>query len=151
MRKNYDFSKARRNPYAKLLKRPVTIRLDATTVDYFKALAEKSEIPYETLINLYQSLSPRLRIQPAPHQSALAKEKVGCRVTAVSLTGSDLAGVRWRIALILAALLLGIAAAKTGECAWCPSGPCLTSSSCVRCTCLIPGGETQGRCYSAAD
>ena len=52
MRKNYDFSKARRNPYAKLLKRPVTIRLDATTVDYFKALAEESEIPYQTLINL---------------------------------------------------------------------------------------------------
>jgi len=53
MRKNYDFSKARRNPYAKLLKRPVTIRLDESTIEYFKALAEESEIPYQTLINLY--------------------------------------------------------------------------------------------------
>ena len=53
MRKGYDFSQARRNPYAKLLKRPVIIRLDAATVDYFKPLAEESEIPYQTLSNLY--------------------------------------------------------------------------------------------------
>jgi len=38
MRKSYDFSKARRNPYAKRLKRQVTIRLDAPTLDYFKDL-----------------------------------------------------------------------------------------------------------------
>lgn len=53
MREHYDFSKGRTNPYAKLLKQPVTIRLDSETVTYFKALAEESEIPYQTLINLY--------------------------------------------------------------------------------------------------
>ncbi len=53
MRKEYDFSKARRNPYAKLLKRQITIRLDEPTVDYFKDLAEETGIPYQTLINLY--------------------------------------------------------------------------------------------------
>lgn len=53
MKDRYDFSKARRNPYAKLLKKPVTIRLDTTTVEYFKSLAEESDIPYQTLINLY--------------------------------------------------------------------------------------------------
>lgn len=53
MRKEYDFSKARPNPYAKRLKRPVTIRLDEETIAYFKALADESEIPYQTLINLY--------------------------------------------------------------------------------------------------
>ena len=53
MRKEYDFSKARRNPYAKKLKRPVTIRLDEQTIDYFKALADETGIPYQTLINLY--------------------------------------------------------------------------------------------------
>ena len=53
MRKEYDFRKARRNPYAKLLKRPVTIRLDEGTIGYFKRLAEEVEIPYQTLINLY--------------------------------------------------------------------------------------------------
>ena len=53
MRKEYDFSKARRNSYAKRLKKPVTIRLDAETIAYFKRLATESEIPYQTLINLY--------------------------------------------------------------------------------------------------
>jgi predicted DNA binding CopG/RHH family protein len=53
MRKQYDFSKARRNPYAARLKQSVTIRLDATAVAYFKGLAAESGIPYQTLINLY--------------------------------------------------------------------------------------------------
>lgn len=53
MRKEYDFSKARKNPYAKRLKQSVTMRLDKATVDYFKALAEELEVPYQTLINLY--------------------------------------------------------------------------------------------------
>jgi uncharacterized protein (DUF4415 family) len=55
MRKHYDFSKmkARKNPYVKMLKQPVTIRLDRETVAYFKALAEKTGLPYQNLINLY--------------------------------------------------------------------------------------------------
>ncbi len=53
MEGEYDFSKAKKNPYAKRLKRRVTIRLDSPTVDYFKALADETGIPYQTLINLY--------------------------------------------------------------------------------------------------
>lgn len=53
MRREYDFSKARRNPYAGRLKQSVTIRLDAAAVAYFKGLASEVEIPYQTLINLY--------------------------------------------------------------------------------------------------
>jgi uncharacterized protein (DUF4415 family) len=53
MRRQYDFSKGRKNPYAGRLKRSVTIRLDSFTVDYFKALAEETGIAYQTLINLY--------------------------------------------------------------------------------------------------
>ncbi len=53
MRKEYDFSKARRNPYVKPLKKSVTIRLDETTIGYFKNLAQETGIPYQTLINLY--------------------------------------------------------------------------------------------------
>ena len=53
MRASYDFSRAKRNPYAKRLKQQVTIRLDKPTVQYFKDLAEESGIPYQTLINLY--------------------------------------------------------------------------------------------------
>jgi len=53
MRKEYDFSKAKPNPYARRLKRSVTIRLDDTTVEYFKELAGRTSIPYQSLINLY--------------------------------------------------------------------------------------------------
>ena len=55
MRNHYDFSKmkGRRNPYLKLLKQPVTMRLDKDTVAYFKALSLQLEMPYQNLINLY--------------------------------------------------------------------------------------------------
>jgi len=55
MRSHYDFSKmkARKNPYVKLLKQSVTIRLDRDTVGYFKELAVKTGLPYQNLINLY--------------------------------------------------------------------------------------------------
>ncbi|MBM3814156.1 MAG: antitoxin [Acidimicrobiia bacterium] len=53
MRKEYDFSKSRKNPYAKQLKRQITIRLDAAAVDYFKQMAAEVGIPYQNLINLY--------------------------------------------------------------------------------------------------
>ena len=53
MRRNYDFSKSQPNPYAKALKRQITIRLDAETIDYFKQLAGKTGLPYQSLMNLY--------------------------------------------------------------------------------------------------
>jgi predicted DNA binding CopG/RHH family protein len=53
MKKEYDFSKARKNPYARRLKRQITIRLDEPTIEYFKGVAEVSGVPYQTLINLY--------------------------------------------------------------------------------------------------
>ena len=53
MRKEYDFSNARKNPYAKRLKKQITIRLDEPTVGYFKDLSDELGIPYQTLINLY--------------------------------------------------------------------------------------------------
>ena len=52
MRDEYDFSNAKRNPYAKKL---ITINIDENTIDYFKVQAENSGIPYQTLINLYLS------------------------------------------------------------------------------------------------
>lgn len=53
MQTEYDFSHARKNPYAKNLKRQITINIDQTTIDYFKAQSESAGIPYQTLINLY--------------------------------------------------------------------------------------------------
>ena len=53
MRKEYDFSKSKRNPYAKALKKQITIRIESETIDYFKKLAQESGMPYQNLINLY--------------------------------------------------------------------------------------------------
>ena len=64
MRTKYDFSKGKPNPYAKQLKKQITIRLDEETLDYFKTLAEDTEIPYQTLINLYLRECARSKMKP---------------------------------------------------------------------------------------
>jgi uncharacterized protein (DUF4415 family) len=55
MRQEYDFAnmKSRRNPYAKGLKKQVTLRLGVDVIEYFKNLAQETGIPYQNLINLY--------------------------------------------------------------------------------------------------
>ena len=53
MKDEYDFSGARKNPYASSLKKQITINIDVDTIEYFKKQAEESGIPYQTLINLY--------------------------------------------------------------------------------------------------
>ena len=53
MREEYDFSAGSKNPYVRPQKTTVTIRLDKTTVDYFKRLSEEVSMPYQTLINAY--------------------------------------------------------------------------------------------------
>lgn len=53
MKKNYDFSNSIKNPYAKRLKKQVTIRIEKDTLDYFKSIAVEIDIPYQKLINLF--------------------------------------------------------------------------------------------------
>jgi uncharacterized protein (DUF4415 family) len=53
MRKEYDFTSAKPNPYIKQLKKAVTIRLEPDVIAYFKALSLETHIPYQNLINLY--------------------------------------------------------------------------------------------------
>jgi uncharacterized protein (DUF4415 family) len=53
MQDEYDFSESVKNPYAKRLKKQVTIRLEEEIVDYFRELSLETEIPYQSLINLY--------------------------------------------------------------------------------------------------
>ncbi len=53
MRKEYDFSAAKKNPYAAQLKKQITIRLDEESITYFKEISEEVGIPYQSLINLY--------------------------------------------------------------------------------------------------
>ena len=57
MKTEYDFStmKSIKNPYAKALKKQITIRLNADTISYFKTLSKETGITYQNLINLYLS------------------------------------------------------------------------------------------------
>lgn len=53
MKKEYDFKRLKRAEpkYLKRLKEAVTIRLDPHVIDYFKTLSNKTDIPYQSLIN----------------------------------------------------------------------------------------------------
>jgi uncharacterized protein (DUF4415 family) len=55
MRKEYDLSKmdSRPNPYIKRLRKPVTLRLNADVIEYFKEMSKEVDIPYQSLINFY--------------------------------------------------------------------------------------------------
>lgn len=55
MLEEYDIDKLnpRPNPYAKELKKQVTIKISPSVIEYFKGQASKLNIPYQTLINLY--------------------------------------------------------------------------------------------------
>ena len=55
MLKEYDIDKLnpRPNPYAKELKKQVTIKISPSVIEYFKEQAAKLNMPYQTLINLY--------------------------------------------------------------------------------------------------
>ena len=55
MKEEYDLEnmKSRKNPYAKHLKKQITIRMGIDVISYFKALSEETDIPYQNLINLY--------------------------------------------------------------------------------------------------
>lgn len=55
MKEEYDLSKmkSRRNPYARQLKKQVTLRIRPDVIEYFKAMAEETNIPYQSLINHY--------------------------------------------------------------------------------------------------
>ena len=72
MRDHYDFKsmQGEKNPYIKQLKRPITIRLEQPTIEYFKAMADEVGMPYQNLINLYlrdcASSGRKLRMKWAP-------------------------------------------------------------------------------------
>ena len=65
MKDEYDFTQARKNPYADRLKKRVTIRLDEGTIDYFRDLSAEIGVPYQTLINLFLRDCSERRLRPA--------------------------------------------------------------------------------------
>ena len=48
-----DFSRSTPNPYVGKVRRRVTINIDGETVDYFKAEAARTGVPYQKIINMY--------------------------------------------------------------------------------------------------
>lgn len=77
MREKYDFSKAIKNPYAKKLKKPISIRIDEDVIDYFKKVAEDVGVSYQVLMNLYLRQVKSEELMPRFVQEA--KEKKGVR------------------------------------------------------------------------
>lgn len=65
MRKEYDFSKSTKNPYARKLKKQITIRLESETIAYFKKLAEETDIPYQKLINMFLRDCAQNKLKPS--------------------------------------------------------------------------------------
>ena len=53
MKKEYDFSKAKKNPYIGKLKKQITININEEVLTYFKNMSEETGIPYQNLINLF--------------------------------------------------------------------------------------------------
>lgn len=55
MREEYDIKalNPRKNPYAKKIKKSVTMNMSVTTIEYFKAMSDESGIPYQVLMNYY--------------------------------------------------------------------------------------------------
>jgi predicted DNA binding CopG/RHH family protein len=53
MREEYDFSNSIKNPYAKKVKKQISIKIEEDTITYFKELAKKVGIPYQNLMNSY--------------------------------------------------------------------------------------------------
>ena len=75
MKKEYDFSTSRKNPYARQLKRQVTIRLDTSAVAYFKQMAAELGMPYQNLINLFLRDCAQQKCRPSIHWQAEASKQ----------------------------------------------------------------------------
>ena len=48
-----DFSESIPNPYVGKVRKRVTINLDGENINYFKAEATRTGVPYQTIINMY--------------------------------------------------------------------------------------------------
>lgn len=65
MRREYDFSKAVKNPYSEAKKSLISIRLDNATIQYFKELSTELEVPYQTLINSFLADCVTKKMRPS--------------------------------------------------------------------------------------
>lgn len=64
MKKEYNFNSSTKNPYAKRLKRQITIRIENDTIEYFKKLSDEIDIPYQNLINFFLRDCAKNKLKP---------------------------------------------------------------------------------------
>ena len=64
MREDYDFSESIQNPYAKRAKKQISLNIEVETVEYFKELAVKMGLPYQSLINSYLTDCAMRHVEP---------------------------------------------------------------------------------------
>jgi len=64
MREEYDFSNFVKNPYAQKEKKQISINIEVETIEYFKILAKKVDIPCQNLINSYLSDCTKRMFEP---------------------------------------------------------------------------------------
>ena len=64
MREEYDFSNSVKNPYAKRVKKQISIRIETNTINYFKELAKETGVSYQNLINSYLTDCAHRNIKP---------------------------------------------------------------------------------------
>ena len=64
MKKEYHFNSSIKNPYAKRLKRQITIRIEKDTIEYFKKLSDEIDIPYQNLINFFLRDCAKNKLKP---------------------------------------------------------------------------------------
>jgi uncharacterized protein (DUF4415 family) len=79
MRKQYDLNKLKRAEpkYLKRLKEAVTMRLDPHVTDYFKELAMKTGIPYQSLINYVLKDYAKQGLEPSANWAAPKRKRTG--------------------------------------------------------------------------
>ncbi len=64
MKEEYDFSNSIKNPYAKKVKKQISIKIENDTINYFKELAKKVGIPYQNLMNSYLTECAQKHVEP---------------------------------------------------------------------------------------
>lgn len=64
MREEYDFSQSVKNPYAKAVKKQISLNIEVETIEYFKQLAVKTGLPYQTLMNSYLTDCAMRHVEP---------------------------------------------------------------------------------------
>ncbi len=64
IRDEYDFTNSIKNPYAKHIKKQISIRIENDTINYFKDLAKETGISYQNLINSYLTECAHKHVKP---------------------------------------------------------------------------------------